>query len=141
MKSRIYSLFAAAIFSLLLFAKSVSAQDYQAIKTDASYYFKSSTGSDVIALRVDSVVQSGGVNTYYNFRQIRQTDYGCWTTNGASWLGDKIVEYPDGKTQFILYPFSPPTQMMFTQSLPRLKSVSRGDFTIIIIVSNILKQQ
>lgn len=95
-------------FVLFFFVSNVAeAQNYKAIKTDAAYYFKNPAGGDVIAIHIDSVVQSGSVNIYYNFRQIRQTDYGCWTANGASWLGDKVTEHPDGKTQFIFYPFSP----------------------------------
>ncbi len=94
------------VSAILISLKSV-AQNYKAIQTDASYYFKCSSDDDVISVRIDSVRQSGDETTYYNYRQIRGTDYGCWTINGASWLGDKVVETPDGKTQFIFYPFSP----------------------------------
>lgn len=83
------------------------AQNYKAVNTDGVTYLKESAGEDVIAIRIDSVAQNSDQTEYFNIRQIRPTDYGCWITNGASWLGDKVVEFPDGKTQFIFYPFSP----------------------------------
>lgn len=107
MKLRIFCTVSAMILCQALFTKHADAQDYKAIKTDAGYYFKCSVSEDVIAIRIDSIAQNGDETIYYNFRQLRQTDYGCWVTNGASWLGDLVIESPDGKTQFILYPFSP----------------------------------
>ncbi|HNX42948.1 MAG TPA: T9SS type A sorting domain-containing protein, partial [Bacteroidales bacterium] len=107
MKIRIYFAANAALFCFFFFSLNTSAQYYQAVKTDATYYYYDSTSMQIISARIDSVAISGTETSYFAMRQIRQTDYGCWTTNGASWLGDEIIEYPDGKTQFIFYPFSP----------------------------------
>lgn len=86
----------------------VSAQDYKALKTDASYYFYDSVAMDIIPIRIDSVTSIGTETQYFGMRQIRQTDYGCFTPDGASWLGDMVTENQAGVFQFILYPFSPP---------------------------------
>ncbi|HRW69231.1 T9SS type A sorting domain-containing protein [Lentimicrobium sp.] len=82
-------------------------QNFKVVNTDGVTYLKASAGPEIIAIRIDSVAQNGDQTEYYNIRQMRETNSGCWITNGASWLGDKVTEYPDGKTQFIFYPFSP----------------------------------
>lgn len=77
------------------------AQNYEAIKTDASYYFYSSIDNSLIAIRIDSVKCMNGDNYYYNFHQIRPTEVGgCYTRLGSSWLGDPIIEKPGGKFVF-----------------------------------------
>lgn len=83
------------------------AQNYKLVNTDAVTYLKKAEGADVIAVRIDSVAQVGDVTEYYNLREMRPTDYSCWIVDGYSWFGSKIAAYPDGKTQVILYPFSP----------------------------------
>jgi hypothetical protein len=79
----------------------VSAQNYEAVKTDASYYFYSSIDNSLIAISIDSVESMNGDNYYYNFHQIRPTEVGgCYTGLGSSWLGDPIIEKPGGKFIF-----------------------------------------
>ncbi|MEI6060130.1 MAG: T9SS type A sorting domain-containing protein [Bacteroidota bacterium] len=96
------------LFSLILSQGVVSAQNFTAIKTDASYYFFDSISQDIMVVRIDSVALAGNETQYFGMRQIRQTDYGCFTPYGDSWLGDVITEKSNGVFQFILYPFSPP---------------------------------
>ena len=86
----------------------VAAQDYKAIKTDAEYFFRDSAGTEIIGIRIDSIQPAGNDIYYYNFKQLRPTNYDCWSTDGASWLGDEVVEKQDGNFQFIVYPFNPP---------------------------------
>jgi len=75
----------------------VLAQDYKALKTDASYYFYDSVVNDLIAIKIDSVVMSGNDILYFNFPQIRPTDNSfCHISDGASWLGDPVIEKPGG---------------------------------------------
>ena len=97
-------LFAFFTFSAL----TVSAQDYKALKTDASYYFIDSASLEIIVARIDSASITGSETNYWAMRQIRQTDYSCFIPTGASWLGDFVSEKPNGVFQFTLYPFSPP---------------------------------
>lgn len=90
-----------------LYSGIISAQNYQAVKTDASYYFYDSLSMGIIAERIDSIALAGNETHYYAMRQIRQTDYSCFIPDGASWLGDVVIEKPNGIFQFVLYPFSP----------------------------------
>ncbi len=85
----------------------VAAQNYKAMKTDAEYFYLDSVSMDIIAIRIDSTKTIGNNTYYYNFKQIRPTDYSCYIINGASWLGDEVVEKPDGTFVFTIYPFSP----------------------------------
>lgn len=84
------------------------AQNYEAVKTDASYYYIDSASLEIIVARIDSVESTGDETNYWAMRQIRQTDYSCFIPTGASWLGDIVTEKPNGVFQFMLYPFSPP---------------------------------
>ncbi len=92
----------------------VAAQDYIAVKTGAEQLFRDALGAELIGIRIDSVVTVGNDVYYYNFRQPRPTDYGCWVTDGASWLENEIVEKQDGSFQFIVYSFSPDSADIFT---------------------------
>jgi hypothetical protein len=86
-------LFAFFTFSAL----AVLAQDYKALKTDAGYYFYDSVANDMIAIRIDSVAISGADMLYFNFPQIRPTENSfCYISDGASWLGDPVIEKPGG---------------------------------------------
>lgn len=86
------------LFTLLtLTTTKVYAQDYKALKTDASYYFYNSNANDIIAIKIDSIVISSNDIMYFNFPQIRPTDNSfCYISNGASWLGDPVIEKPGG---------------------------------------------
>jgi hypothetical protein len=100
-----------AIFIIVLLnsgVKITQAQNYEAVKTDASYYFIDSASLEIIVARIDSVASSGSETNYWAMRQIRETDYSCFIPSGASWLGDIVTEKPNGVFQFTLYPFSPP---------------------------------
>jgi len=88
-------------------AKIANSQNYEAVKADASYYFYDSTSQEILVARIDSTAISGSETQYFGMRQIRQTDYGCYNIDGASWLGDEVVEKPDGTYVFTIYPFSP----------------------------------
>jgi len=92
---------------LLINTLTISAQNFKAVKTDASYYYYDSVSKEIIAARIDSTAIAGSENQYFGMHQIRQTDYGCYIPNGASWLGDLVTESPNGVFKFILYPFSP----------------------------------
>ena len=85
------SLFILFLLSLILNSQSTEAQNYKAIKADANYYFIDSTSKDIIALRIDSIRATGVDIIYYGFRQMKQTDYGCYIINGASWIGDEVT--------------------------------------------------
>lgn len=106
-----YSLLKTSVKVLLVFlsltSEIISAQNYKAIKTDASYYFYDSTSMEIIAERIDSIALVGNETHYYAMRQIRYTDYSCFIPNGASWMGDVAIEKPGRIFQFVLYPFSP----------------------------------
>lgn len=92
---------------LLINTLRTSAQNFKAVKTGASYYYYDSVSKEIIAARIDSTSVAGSENQYFGMRQIRQTDYGCYIPNGASWLGDLVTENPNGVFKFIVYPFSP----------------------------------
>ena len=89
---------AVVLFAFLTFsASAVSAQDYKALKTDASYYFYDSSANHLIAVKIDSIAQSGDDILYFNFPQIRPNDDAfCHIPDGASWLGDPVTEKPGG---------------------------------------------
>jgi hypothetical protein len=101
---------AGALQLYLLFIAStlVPAQNYRAIRTDSEYFFLDSARLDIISIRIDSTRTIGNDIHYYNFKQIRQLDYGCFTVAGSSWLGDEVTEKPDGTFIFTRYPFAPP---------------------------------
>lgn len=85
------------LFGLISKAWQAPAQNYEAIKTDASYYFYHSGSNDLIAMKIDSVAVSGNDILYFNFPQIRPTENSfCYTPDGASWLGDPVIEKPGG---------------------------------------------
>jgi len=88
----------AVLFAFFTFsALAVLAQDYKALKTDAGYYFYDSVANDMIAIRIDSVAISGADILYFNFPQIRPTENSfCYISDGASWLGDPVIEKPGG---------------------------------------------
>jgi len=85
----------------------ISAQNYEAVKTDATTYFYDSVTMDIIPIRIDSVAITGNEIQFSAMRQIRPTDYSCYIIDGASWLGDEVVEKPDGTFVFTIYPISP----------------------------------
>jgi len=86
----------------------VSAQNYEAIRTDAEFFYVDSASRDIIGLRIDLTKMIGDDIYYYNFKQIRPTDTGCYIGNGNSWLGDQVVKKPDGTFIFTVYASSPP---------------------------------
>jgi hypothetical protein len=104
----LFNLSCILLLNFLLFnTLRTSAQNFKAVKTDASYYYYDSVSKEIISARIDSTAISGSENQYFGMRQIRQTDYGCYIPNGASWLGDLVTENPNGVFKFIVYPFSP----------------------------------
>jgi len=114
---RILFLFSIAL-SLLITCR---AQDYKAINPAVETTFFGSIYSDIISIRIDSVTVAGEDTYYHNFRQLRLTDYGCYALEG-SWLGDEVIEKPDGTFIFRIYPFSPPdssdSYRILTRALP-----------------------
>ncbi len=94
------------LFSILvLVSKNTIAQNYEAIKTDAEYFFLDSISRDIIAIRIDSAKVTGNDIIYYNYKQMRPSDNICFSP-GASWLGE-ILEKPDCMFIFSGYTFSP----------------------------------
>ena len=93
---------------LALTSTNAVAQNYEAIKTDASYYFYDSVKQDIIVARIDSVAKDGNQTRYFGMRQIRPTDYSCYIPDGDSWLGYVVTENPESVFRFNVYPFSPP---------------------------------
>jgi len=91
-------LFSIVLWGLLItFAEIAPAQNYKAVKTDASYYFYDSSANHLIAVKIDSIAQSGDDILYFNFPQIRPNDDAfCHIPDGASWLGDPVTEKPGG---------------------------------------------
>lgn len=85
----------------------VNAQNYNAIKLQCELTFIDSISMDIIAISIDSFSNIGGDYYYYNFRQLKPNDYGCYDLAG-SWLGDEVIGKPDGTFIFNVYPFSPP---------------------------------
>jgi hypothetical protein len=93
----------------------VLAQDYKAVKTDASYYFYDSIANDIIAIKIDSTAISGDDILYFNFPQIRPTENSfCYISDGASWLGDPVIEKPGG---IFLFKTVDPTSGIQTDTL------------------------
>ena len=84
-----------------------NAQNYEALKADANYYFFDSINMDIIVERIDSVALIGNETRYYGMKQIRQTDFGCFTPYGDSWMGEFVTKDVNGIFQFTLNPFSP----------------------------------
>jgi len=76
------------------------AQDYKALSTDGEYFFHNPANNSMIAIRIDSTKIVVNDVYYYNFKQIRHKDYNCAIPNGSSWLGDPVVENPDGTFLF-----------------------------------------
>jgi hypothetical protein len=89
-----------SIILLLVFqALTGSGQNYEAIKSDGEYLFQDSLTKEIISIRIDSVANAGDSTLYYNFKHIYPTENGCWMLKGA-WIGDTVIQYPDGKFQF-----------------------------------------
>lgn len=106
---KVIQLSGSLLFVFFSFLSTISwAQNYEAIKADASYYFYDSVKQDIIVARIDSVAEYGDQTRYFGMRQIRPTDYSCYISNGDSWLGYVITEKPGGIFQFVIYPVSPP---------------------------------
>lgn len=103
---KFYSLSAILFFTLL--AQVALGQDYKALKTNAEYFFVDSSSRDIIAMRIDSIRIFGNDTYYYNFKQVRPVDNGCYTIGGSSWLGDQVVEKSNGVFVFTVNPASPP---------------------------------
>jgi hypothetical protein len=93
------------ISTLICYTPTLKAQNYKAIKTDGEYFFLDSAQLNIIAIRIDSTKNIGDDIQYYNFKQIRQTDSGCYTLAGVSWLGDEVIEKPDGTFEFVKLPY------------------------------------
>jgi len=83
-----------------------SAQNYKAVKTDAAYYFMDPGLLNVISIRIDSALSTGNGTYYYNFKQIRASHDSCSIADGASWLGDEVIEKPDGTFIINKFPYS-----------------------------------
>ena len=97
----------AFILAYLIYPKHVISQNYAAVRTNASYFFKDAEGTEIIGIRIDSVKMMGNDTYYYNFTQPQYQDTGCWNMRGSSWLGNEIVEKPDGSFNFVVYPLIP----------------------------------
>ncbi len=105
---RLIKIFRLYLFTFVTCAVTiVSAQSYKAVKTDATYYFYDSTSRGIFAGRIDSIAQEGSDTQYFGMRQIREISYICYIPDGASWLGDVVMEKPGGIFQFVLYSSSP----------------------------------
>jgi hypothetical protein len=89
------------------YSQLLKAQNYAAIKVVDEYTFLDSINMNIISIHIDSLSSSGSEVQYYNFRQLRPTDYGCYVL-GGSWLGDEVIEEANGTFIFMVYPFSPP---------------------------------
>ncbi len=94
------------IFCCSLSTALISAQNYKIIKTDAAYYFIDSVMLNMITIRIDSTKTIGNEIHYYNFKQIRPAHDSCSIANGASWLGDEVIEKPNGIFIIKKYPYS-----------------------------------
>jgi hypothetical protein len=94
----IIRLFTISLWGILIISAAIApAQNYKAVKTDASYYFYDSSLNDMIAIKIDSIAMSGDDILYFNFPQIRPNDDSfCHIPDGASWLGDPVTEKPGG---------------------------------------------
>lgn len=108
MKSLVKISFIILSVSLMFSTQITDAQNYKAIITDSEHFFYDSTSRNIISIRIDSSKIIGNDIFYYNFKQIRLTDNGCYIIDGNSWLGDQVIEKPDGTFVFTVYPFSPP---------------------------------
>ncbi len=87
----------------LICAENISAQNYEAVKANAEYFFKDSINQDILAIRIDTVFKDENDIIFGNFKQIRPTDYGCFNIKGSSWIGDPVKEMPDGTFVFGVY--------------------------------------
>jgi hypothetical protein len=91
------------IFTILLFFTlncflQLSAQNYQTLKYGRIAYF-SDLNNNVKCIRIDSAkYQTDSV--FYLFRNIQELNYNCYTPNGASRIGEKVIARNDGYNLF-----------------------------------------
>ncbi len=89
------------LISVLFLILSISAfsQNYQCINNNSVHYF--TDGENVKAIQIDSVVTDGNNNIYYNYPTLAETgEFDCFTKNGPSWIGRKMMVKPDGDNVF-----------------------------------------
>jgi len=86
---------------LLMDSQSINAQYFKAIKADAEYCFRDTIYNEIQTYKIDTTIYLNGDVYYYNFKQIRPTSTPyCYTPDGSSWLGDPVIEKPDGTFLF-----------------------------------------
>ena len=87
--------------SVLFLVLSISAfsQNFQCINNNSIHYF--TDGEFVKAIQIDSVVVEGDNSVFYNYPTLAETeDSDCYTQNGPSWIGRKMIAKPDGDNVF-----------------------------------------
>lgn len=90
---------------LILAASCLYAQHYRCIQPDSTGWY--TNGSHYLrAMRIDSVRSVGGTEASYPFKTPRgNRNIMTWPnymdTTGGSWLGSKIIVWPDGNTGFV----------------------------------------
>jgi hypothetical protein len=85
--------------TMLLAVARVFSQDYQCIRDNATYFY--SDGTNIKAILIDSVVVTAEGHDYYNYPAMSyNTSTGCFSTEGPSWIGRKVIVEPDGDNIF-----------------------------------------
>lgn len=86
--------------ALFLIVFTIKAQNYQTIKADGEYFY-AHEGLAVHVIKIDSTISYNDTVEYYNYPFLRngadELFQTCFDTAGASWIGKKVIEYPNGK--------------------------------------------
>ena len=83
--------------SFILSSLLSNAQDFRCLNPNRVALFEREDGN-IVAMRIDSVEESGFDTIFYPLKNIRRVDksYDCFTPYGPSWLGEKILTKLDG---------------------------------------------
>lgn len=88
------------LFLQLIFAGIVlHAQNYNPIFLNGPVHFESEQGY-MVPYRIDSTLVTDSSVVYKSFDIIRPLDNGVFTLKGASWIGQKIEKFDDGRWLF-----------------------------------------
>lgn len=91
---------------LLYGATDCAAQNFQCLQYGPKHFFLNGNGY-LRGIRIDSVISAADSSIYYPFHTPRgwydESGTGELDSNGGSWLGKKVVQYPSGDWVFDNY--------------------------------------
>jgi len=85
-------------WTMLLAVARVFSQDYQCIRDNATYFY--SDGTNIKAIKIDSVVNTAEGLMYYNYPTIGGDSWDCLSQYWPSWIGRSVLVKPDGDNVF-----------------------------------------